>query len=96
MGYVATTVRLESDLKKQFDAVCKSMGMNANVAMNIFVRAVVRDKCIPFAVESPEKKYRDDALAAFMAIRQQAENSTSPEISDEEIEKEISSYRSGQ
>lgn len=95
MGYSATTVRLETELKKQFESVCKSMGMNANVAINIFARAVVSNKCIPFAVEAPEKKLREETLAAFNAIRNQAESASYPDISEEDIEKEISLYREG-
>lgn len=94
MGYSATTVRLDTELKQKFDSVCKSMGMNANVAFNIFARAVVRAKGIPFAVESSEKKDREDLLAAFQAIREKSESSAVNEISEEEIEKEISQYRS--
>jgi len=94
MGYSATTVRLESDLKRQFDSICKSMGMNANVAFNIFVRAVVNEKGIPFAVETAEKKHRKDALASLRALRSVVEQPSFPEISEEEIEQEISAYRS--
>lgn len=94
MSYSATTIRLETELKQKFDAVCKSMGMNANVAFNIFARAVVKEKGIPFAVESSEKRDRELLLAAFQAIRKNSESSAARELSEEEIEDEISSYRS--
>jgi len=94
MEYSATTVRLESDLKRQFDSICKSMGMNANVAFNIFARAVVKEKGIPFVVETAEKKHRTDAMASFRALRSVVEQPSFPEISEEEIEQEISAYRS--
>lgn len=95
MQYSATTVRLETELKQEFDSICKSMGMNANVAFNIFVRAVVNKRGIPFPVGSSEKKERAAGLAAFNKIRAQAETSTHSELSEVEIEKEISEYRSG-
>ena len=94
MSYSATTIRLETELKQKFDAVCKSMGMNANFAFNIFARAVVKEKGIPFAVESSEKRDRELLLAAFHAIRKNSESSAARELSEEEIEDEISSYRS--
>lgn len=96
MGYSATTVRLETELKQKFESICKSMGMNANVAFNIFVRAVVRERCIPFPVESSEKKDREQFMAAFQALRAQAESDSRPDMTEEEIEKEIESYRAGQ
>lgn len=95
MGYTATTVRLETNLKNEFDAVCKAMGMNANVAINIFARAVVREKCIPFLVQAPERIYRANAADAFAAIREQVEKAAYPEISEEEIENEIALSREG-
>ena len=51
MQYSATTVKLETGLKKEFDSICKSMGMNANVAFNIFVSAVVNKRGITFPVD---------------------------------------------
>ena len=42
MAQSAITVRIDSDLKTQFDALCEQFGMSANTAFNIFVKAVIR------------------------------------------------------
>lgn len=39
MTQVSMTVRMDSQLKSTFDALCEELGMSANTAMNIFARA---------------------------------------------------------
>lgn len=45
-------VRIDDDVKKQFDAFCSQVGMNASVAVNLFVKAVLREQRIPFPIAS--------------------------------------------
>ena len=42
MGQVSMTVRMDSQLKATFDALCAQFGMSANTAMNVFAKAVVQ------------------------------------------------------
>ena len=41
---------MDSEVKKQFDEFCSQVGMNTTVAFNLFVRAVLREKRLPFDV----------------------------------------------
>ena len=50
MGQSTLSIRMDEDIKKRFDAFCADVGMNATVAVNMFARAVLREKCIPFAI----------------------------------------------
>ena len=50
MAQTTLNVRIDSDVKKDFDLFCSKVGMNTSVAINMFVRAVLRDKRIPFDV----------------------------------------------
>ena len=50
MSQSVLSVRLDEDIKRRFDAFCSDAGMNASVAVNMFVRAVIRDKRIPFDI----------------------------------------------
>ena len=52
MAQVAMTVRMDSELKKSFDALCSQFGLSANSAMNVFAKAVVQRGRIPFEVVS--------------------------------------------
>lgn len=91
MAQQAMTVRLDSQMKAQFDALCEQFGMSANTAINIFVNKVVRCKSIPFTISVTDDKdeVRERAIKAFERIREQAESSLEPEMSLEEINQEI-------
>ena len=52
MTQTAMTIRMDSELKVQFDALCDEFGMSTNTAFNIFARAVVRNRRIPFVIEA--------------------------------------------
>ena len=45
------SVRIDKDVKKQFEQICKAIGLNASDAINIFVRKVIKEKGIPFPVK---------------------------------------------
>ena len=57
MGQTAFTVRMDADIKKKFDDLCKDFGISANTAFNMFARAVIKQERIPFEVNS-EKQAR--------------------------------------
>ncbi len=49
--------------------------MNASTAINVFARAVVRQRRIPFEISSPETEItREGAMQAFTTLRAQAKN----------------------
>lgn len=50
MAQQTFSIRMDAHLKKEFDALVEDMGMNATTAFNIFARAVVREKKIPFEI----------------------------------------------
>lgn len=52
MAQVSMTVRMDSQLKQSFDALCSQFGMSANTAMNIFANAVVVYRKIPFEIKA--------------------------------------------
>lgn len=50
MANTSVNIRMDSDLKKQFEAFCNDMGMNMSTAFNIFAKKVVREYRIPFEI----------------------------------------------
>ena len=94
MAQATFSVRMEDSLKKQFDSLCQEFGMNASTAINVFARAVVRQRRIPFEIASPEVDVtREGAMQAFMALRNQAKENGVSDMSLEDINKEISLAR---
>lgn len=43
---------MDEEVKRQFDAFCASVGMNASVAVNLFAKAVLRERRIPFEISA--------------------------------------------
>lgn len=50
MSQSTLSVRMDENIKRRFDAFCADAGMNASVAVNLFVRTVIREKRIPFEI----------------------------------------------
>lgn len=43
-------IRMDEDLKKQFDFLCNELGLTMSTAINIFVKKFVREQALPFAL----------------------------------------------
>ena len=52
MAQTNINIRMDEDLKKQFDAFCSDVGMNMTTAFCIFAKAVVKQHRIPFEISS--------------------------------------------
>lgn len=90
MAQATFSVRMDEVLKKQFDGLCQEFGMNASTAINVFARAVVRQRKIPFEISSPETDItRDGTMQAFMALRAQAKDNGVTDMSLDDINEEI-------
>ena len=50
MANANINIRMDSDLKKQFEAFCSDMGMSMTTAFNIFAKKAVREYRIPFEI----------------------------------------------
>ena len=96
MAQTTFSVRMDENLKRQFDSLCQEFGMNTSTAINVFARAVVRQRRIPFEIASaPEEITRDGALQAFRALRAQAAENGVSGLPLTEINREIDLAREG-
>lgn len=94
MAQATFSVRMDETLKKQFDGLCQEFGMNASTAINVFARAVVRQRRIPFEISSSETDIsRESAMQAFMALWAEAKENGISDMSLEEINREIALAR---
>ena len=92
MAQSAVTVRLDSKMKSQFEELCEQFGMSANTAFNIFVKAVIRSRSIPFTIRGA-RSAQPSALNLFMKQRKASEESQEPEMTLDEINAEIRAAR---
>ena len=94
MGQTAVTIRMDSDIKKRFDILCQDFGMSANTAFNIFARAVVRNKAIPFEIQSTkDSDVVENARKAVAKMRAISSANGNSEMSLDEINAEIAASR---
>ena len=60
MGQSTISARIDSKDKSDFDKFCNNVGLSASTAINLFVKAVLRENRIPFdIVQSPDPFYSD-------------------------------------
>jgi len=59
MNQSILSVRLSNEDKRQFEEFCLQTGMNVSVCVNMFVKAVLRERRLPFEVRQIEGKYEN-------------------------------------
>lgn len=92
MSMSTFSIRMDENLKRQFDALCADFGMNATTAFNIFARAVVREQKIPFEITSTQN-VSVQGLQSFYALRNQAQKNGVQDLTLDEINEEIQKAR---
>ena len=65
MAQAAFSVQMDETLKRQFDALCEDFGISAATAVNLFARAVVRERRLPFSVQASGETPNAETLAAL-------------------------------
>jgi len=50
MAQSILSVRVEDETKRSFDSFCDSAGLNPSVAVNMFIKATLRERKIPFEI----------------------------------------------
>ena len=72
MAQTNINIRMDENLKKDFDQMCNELGMNMTTAFNIFAKTVVRQHGIPFpvALDTPNA----ETLAAIEEVQRMKKN----------------------
>lgn len=96
MAQATFSIRMDENLKREFDVLCSDFGMNATTAFNIFARAVVRERKIPFEIEASKEADLKLGMQAFNNLREEAEKNGVQDLTMEEIDEEIRKTRYGE
>ena len=90
------TIRVDNDLKKNFDVLCDEFGLSNSAVLNLFMKTVVRERRIPFEIKADtEADIRRQGWEAFMRMREAAIQSSAADMSLDEINAEIAEVRNG-
>ena len=90
------TIRVDEKLKKNFDLLCDEFGLSNSAAFNLFMKAVVRERRIPFEIKAEtEMEARQKGWDAFLKMREIAMANGAADMTLDDINKEISAVRNG-
>ncbi|MBD5310335.1 MAG: type II toxin-antitoxin system RelB/DinJ family antitoxin [Bacteroides sp.] len=94
MSQSTISIRVDHTLKSKFDSLCETFGLTTSAAFHIFMKAVVRERRIPFEIKADENAdLRKHAMDAFESLREQAAAANLSNMTLEEINEEINSAR---
>jgi DNA-damage-inducible protein J len=57
---------MDSEVKKQLDSFCTLVGMNTTTAINMFARAVLRERRLPFEVTTESDPFYSESNLAHL------------------------------
>ena len=86
MAQTNINIRIDAELKKQFDKFCSDIGMSMTTAFCVFAKKAVREQRIPFEITADEPLYSAANLAKLMQSLEQAKNREMVSKTIEELE----------
>lgn len=96
MAQSTVTIRVDNTLKKSFETLCDQFGVSNTAAYTLFMKAVVRERKIPFEIKvDSDEEIRAKAISAFAQMRTDAAASGIQDMSLEEINNIIKEVRNG-
>lgn len=96
MAQSTVTIRVDNELKRNFDALCDQFGFSNTAAYTLFMKAVVRERRIPFEIKiDSDEEIRAKAIRAFAQMRSDAAASGDQDLSLEQINEIINEVRQG-
>jgi len=61
MAQTTFSVRMDTEVKKQLDDFCTQVGMNTTTAFNMFARAVLRERRLPFDITTESDPFYSES-----------------------------------
>ncbi|MBD5130597.1 MAG: type II toxin-antitoxin system RelB/DinJ family antitoxin [Ruminococcaceae bacterium] len=69
MAQTSINIRIDEELKKEFDSFCSDVGMSMTTAFCLFAKTVVRRHSIPFEITNLDENGLTPAEAAELKSR---------------------------
>ena len=92
MASVSFTIRMDEELKNDFERICRSFGISTTEAINLFSTAVVNERRIPFEMMS-KSWTKEEAIMLFEKTREEALSRNPNGMTLDEINAEIVAAR---
>ena len=88
MESLILNVRVDANDKKCFEQFCNSVGMNVSTAVNMFIKAVLREQKLPFEIKA---NVSDDIIYEKLKEAELEMNNTSTRYTTKDIESSMNS-----
>lgn len=85
MAQTTINVRIDENLKKQFETFCNETGLNISTAINIFIKTVVREHQIPFKI-ALDPFYSEENIKYLEKVADEINNGTAKLIEHDIVE----------
>ncbi len=92
MAQTLISIRMDEELKKDFEFICSQLGLSMSAAFTIFAMTVVREQRIPFEIRL-QSNSRKVIKKSLEQVRENAEKDGTSKMTMEEIEEEIKKTR---
>ena len=79
MSQSTLSIRINSEDKRVFENFCEQVGMNVSVAVNMFIKAVIREKKLPFEIKL-DPFYRSEYIKRLKKSIQQLKKGKEHEL----------------
>lgn len=66
MALATITARVDEHDKTDFDAFCSAVGLNTSTAINLFVKAVLRENRIPFEITQSKDPFYSASNQSYL------------------------------
>ena len=71
MSQTILSVRMDAEVKSQLDALCANVGMTTSTAVNLFAKAFIRERKLPFEVVASDLFYSENNMKHMQRSIQQ-------------------------
>lgn len=94
MAQASISIRVDKSVKDRFCSLCEDFGLSTTTAFNLFMKAVIRERKIPFEVAADsEQEARKLFLDNFESMRKTAAENGVQDLSLDEINAIIKEVR---
>jgi len=92
------TIRIDKETKRDFESFCDNVGINLTTAFNMFVKATLRTRTLPFTVSDidSKKQARLELQEAFEDLQKESAANGNDKMTIDDINVLISECRQEQ
>lgn len=88
MATATFSIRMDTNLRKDFKKTCEDFGLSITSAINVFAKAVVNQKRIPFDIVTKDKM-DDEGYKSFYNLKNNFQKNNGKDLTLKEINKII-------